>query len=140
MLFRNILCAAALMGLIIISGCYKTDEITNPGIELSINSPSVANGSQSFAYALKASAYNSSTEYSLSFSGLNLSIALSLTSYSTGDVSIQLWDANKQMLSKLDYNSNTNLTQPIGLESAPSKIKLVFSNFSGLLNFTLSSK
>lgn len=137
---KNIFFVFVLTGLIFISGCDKTDEITNPGIDLVVNIPNVSNSSKSFAFALKASSYNAALEYAVSYTSLELNLSLSITGSSSGDASIQLWNENKQMISKLDYNQNVNLTQTITLDLIPSKIKLIFSNFTGTFNLAITSK
>ena len=76
---RNIFLVIALLGLILISGCDKTDVITGPGDITAINSPAIANSAKSFAFNVIAKSYNSALEYPVSFNGLTLDLALSLS-------------------------------------------------------------
>lgn len=137
----HLLLYSLMVGFIFYS-CGKDEVITEiDGINKNVeNSPSIANKQNSFAFDVKANLFNSVLEYPVTFDKTSFDLALAITNYTAGDVSIQLSNDAKQMLYKGDFNQNTALAQTITLEEKPTKIKLIFSGFTASLSCSLTGK
>lgn len=141
MKLKHIMIFNLLIGLTFFLGCEDAGEITQLDIlNYNENNPAVANAQNSFSISVKANIYNAALEYPITFDKFSLDLALSIDNLSAGDVSIQVYNDSKQMLYKGDFTQKVALAQTITLEEKPTKIKLIFTNFTASFSCAINAK
>lgn len=133
---------AATFGIILISGCTKDEVITdiNGMFKNPVNSPNVASTSTSLAFQVNAKAYNDALEYPIISVNQSLDAAINIGGLTTGDLTIQVYSADKTMLYKRDFNQNMNFAQKLSFDGDAAKIKLIFNNLTASFNCSFAVK
>lgn len=129
------------IAILTMSGC-KKDSVTNPfdNISLTENAPTVANSTNSFAFAINGNDYTKNYEYILNMNTQNLGIAITITNRTRGSVAIYLFSETNAKVFSRELSSNTASSETFTFDSRVNRIQIQFTNFTASLNCAVSTK
>ena len=134
------LCAAGIF-MITINGC-KKDPPTSPfdNIPLTENAPTFSNNTNSFSYSLTANNFTKINEYILNMNTQTISIAITVTNFSRGSATLELYsDTNVKVFSRV-LSSNTASSETFTFDSRVTRTQIHFTNFTATFNCAITAK
>ena len=127
----------------ILAGCNK-DSVLNPTsnhmpIDIVIaNIPVIANTQNAFTFDMVATMYTSSITYPLSFSTDTLACSMTITGQTSGGGYLKIVDSNNATVFADSAMGNKIAAFTQSGRGIPKNISLVFTNYTGNINFALS--
>ena len=134
------LCAAGIF-MITINGC-KKDPPTSPfdNIPLTENAPTFSNNTNSFSYSLTANNFTKINEYILNMNTQTISVAITVTNFSRGSATLELYsDTNVKVFSRV-LSSNTASSETYTFDSRVTRTQIHFTNFTATFNCAITAK
>ncbi|MEW5842862.1 MAG: hypothetical protein AB1775_06335 [Bacteroidota bacterium] len=140
-LIRILLLFAASFTLITISGC-KKDSVSSPfdNVTLTENAPTFSNGTNSFAFSINANNFTKINEYILNMNTQTIGVAITVTNFSRGSATLELYsDTNVKVFSR-NLSSNTASSETFTFDSRVARTQIHFTNFTATFNCAVTAK
>ena len=131
-----------IVGLILVSGCNNSVEVTTPTLSdgLIENTPAIVNGSTSFTYALKAKNYDGSYTNTLILNSKSLEVVVAIGNYSLGRVIIDMYNEDNINIFHGNYIEGVALTQSLTTETFAKKIQLTLTKVTASVSLVIKAK
>ena len=127
--------------MITINGC-KKDPPTSPfdNISLTENAPTFSNDTNSFSYSLTANNFTKINEYILNMKTQTIGIAITVTNFSRGSATLELYsDTNVKVFSR-NLSSNTASSETFMFDSRVTRTQIHFTNFTATFKCEITAK